>query len=320
MLKKLANPNFRYRYWHLMMIYTILFVFIIASSIASPDFFMPYNLKNLINSAFPLMMVAFGQSLIILTGGIDLSVGGIVSLSNTVAIVLMTRMESGLGAFIAVLITLLVGTACGALNGFLVAKGRMSPIIVTIATSVIFGGLALFVLPVPGGMVNLGLVEILAGGDIFGIPFSAFYLIIAIIAIRLLTNNTNFGNGLRAIGGNEGAAFSTGVKVAAIKIKAYALTGLLSAIAGIFLTTIMYSGDPNIGATHAMYSITAAVVGGILMSGAVGDILGTVAGVIIIYMINNMLNLVGVSSYYQYVFQGGFLIVALIISSIKIKK
>ena len=320
MLTKLINPNFRYRYWHLMMIYLFFILFIVVSAIISPQFFTAYNLKNIVNSSFPLMMVAFGQSLIILTGGIDLSVGGIVSLSNVVAVVLMTRMEGGLGAVVAIIVTLIVGLLCGLLNGLLVAKGRMSPIIVTIATSVIFGGAALFVLPVPGGTVNMKVVDILAG-NIFGvIPSTALFLVIVLIGMRLLTNSTEFGLGLRAIGGSEGSAFSTGIKVVRTKIIAYVLTGLLCAIAGIFLSTLMYSGDPNIGGSYSMYSITAAVVGGILMSGAVGDVLGTVAGVFIIYMINNMLNLMGVSSYYQYVFQGGFLIVALILSNLKLKR
>ena len=147
--------------------------------------------------------------------------------------------------------------------------------------------------------------------------FFFFLLFILILClVRSLANSTPYGKALRAIGGSENAAYSTGIRVGKIKFCAYCLAGLLCAVAGIFLSAQMNSADATIGKNYAMNAITATVVGGTAMTGAVGDPLGTIAGVFIISIINNMLNLFGVSSFYQFICQGLILIAALSLSAL----
>ena len=191
--------------------------------------------------------------------------------------------------------------------------GNLAPIIVTIATTAIFDGCALLLMPKPGGSVHKVFSKFLTRGLKGAVPLILFLVIL--ILVRTLTNQTPYGKALRAIGGSENAAYSTGVKVKKVKFIAYCLAGLLCAAAGIFLSAQMNSADATIGKNYAMNAITATVVGGTAMTGAVGDPLGTIAGVFIISIINNMLNLFGVSSFYQFVCQGLILILALSLSA-----
>ncbi len=307
--------NFFRKHTQLVLIYGFLLLFIVVVSFLDENFLTGRNFKNLLLTGFPLLMVAFGQTLIILTKGIDLSLGGIVALCNVSCVVLMNP-DSPVGFVAPVVATIVIGAACGALNGFVITRWRLAPIIVTLATSSMFSGLALFVLPTPGGKVHKAFAQFL-GGDLGPIPVGLVLIVLCLVLIRLLTNETPFGKAARAIGGNEGAAYSTGIQVNKVKLLTYMLAGIFCAMAGIFLSAQMYSGDPTIGGSFATNSISATVVGGTMMSGAVGDPLGTVAGVFIIIIINNMLNLIGVSSFYQFVFQGVILILALAISALK---
>lgn len=318
--KRLLNEDFRARYSQIFMIYLFLILFMLGISFCNDDFLTISNLKNLLVGAFPLLMAAFAQTLVILTGGIDLSIGGIISVANVSCVACMTRFpQSAFGCALGVLTAIVSGLLCGLINGLFVTRGRIPSIIVTIATMTIFEGVALYILPVPGGSVHSAFAQFLTG-DLFGVPLALLLLILATVILRVLTNSTPFGKALRAVGGNESAAYSTGIVVWKVELWAYLLAGLFCSFAGIFLAAEMYSGDPTVGNTFSMNSITATVVGGTLMTGAVGDILGSIAGVFIIYIINNMLNLLGVSSYYQFIFQGLILIFALITSSLKSQK
>jgi len=311
---KFRNPNLQYRYSHVFLIYIFLFVFIVVMSIANEYFRDANNFRNIMDSSFPLMMAAFGQMIVILTGGIDLSIGGMITLANCLSVTIMTQMEGVGGALFAILATIVACSLCGAINGLFITKGRLPAIIVTIATEIIFNGIALFLMPAPGGAVNKEFAKFI-GARYLGLPVSFFIMIILVILVRILTNRMPYGRALRAVGGNESAAYSTGISVWKVKFKAYVLAGFFCAIGGIYLSARMYSADPQIGTTYSMNSITASVVGGTLMTGAIGDVLGTVVGVFIIFIIYNVLNLLGVSSYYQYIAQGIILIFALIISS-----
>ena len=300
-MKNKLNKNFWNKHGHVVIIYVF-----------SRDFFTIGNFKNLLRTSFPLLMVALGQTLIILTGGIDLSLGGIVALTNVVCVMTMNT-ESPVGFILPLIAAVVLGLVCGALNGVLVTRGNLAPIIVTIATTAIFDGCALLLMPKPGGSVHKAFSKFLTRGLKGAVPLILFLVIL--ILVRTLTNQTPYGKALRAIGGSENAAYSTGVKVKKVKFIAYCLAGLLCAAAGIFLSAQMNSADATIGKNYAMNAITATVVGGTAMTGAVGDPLGTIAGVFIISIINNMLNLFGVSSFYQFVCQGLILILALSLSA-----
>lgn len=299
-----------------MIIYGFLFALMLFVSLFNESFFTLGNLKNLLRSSMPLLMVGLGQTLIILTGGIDLSLGGIVALGNVVCVTLMDP-DSPAGFLMPVAVTLLMGLACGACNGLMITKGRLAPIIVTIATTAVFDGLALLIMPKPGGSVHRAFARAMTRGLGGAAPLLLF--LVVLFLIRRLTNHMPYGKALRAIGGSENAAYSTGIRVERVKLLAYTLAGLLCAIAGIFLSAQINSADATIGKNYAMNAITATVVGGTAMTGAVGDPLGTVAGVFIIAIINNMLNLFGVSSFYQFVCQGLILIVALSFSALRKK-
>lgn len=315
--RKIFDANFRMKHGHTILIYLFLMIMMLLVSMFNRDFMTAGNLKNLLRSSFPLIMVAFGQTLIILTGGIDLSLGGIAALCNVCCVSLMSA-DSTFGFVPAVIASLVIGILCGTLNGMLVTKGRLAPIIVTLAAATIFDGLALLIMPNPGGTVHKAFAKFLTRGWKGTVPFLLFLLLLFLV--RNLTNSTPYGKALRAIGGNEGAAYSTGIKVQKIKCMAYMIAGLLCAVAGIFLSAQMNSADATIGKNLAMNAITATVVGGTLMTGAVGDPLGTVAGVFILGIINNMLNLFGVSSFYQFVCQGLILIAALSLSALRKKR
>lgn len=318
LFSKVGNPDFKYRYSHVVMIYLFLLVLVSVASFVNEDFTKASNLRNILVSAFPLMLAAFGQTFVTLTGGIDLSIGALIALSNVTCVTIMTTHDGVGGMIFALLSALFVGALGGALNGILITKGRLPAIIVTIATAAMFGGLALFILPIPGGSVFAPFGKFL-NGKFAGFPNVILFLIVFTIILRTVTNKTAFGVSVRAVGGSEGAAYSTGISVWKVKFVTYMLCGVLSAMAGIFLAAQMYSGDPTIGKSFSMNSITATVVGGTMMTGAVGDLLGTIVGVLIIYIINNMLNLIGVSSFYQSIFQGSILIIALVISKLKQK-
>jgi ribose transport system permease protein len=310
----LIDANFRMKHGHTLIIYIFLIALMLFISIFNKYFLTLGNFKNLLRSSFPLLLIGFGQTLIILTGGIDLSLGAITSLCNVTCVLLMDA-DSQWGFVLPIIAAITVGIVCGAINGLAVTKGRLAPIIVTIATTAVFDGLALLSMPNPGGSVHRGFAKFVTNSVNGTFPLLLFLLVLFLI--RRMTNNTSYGKSLRAIGGNQSAAYSTGISVDRVKIIAYCLAGLLSAIAGIFLTAQMNSADASVGKNFSMNAITAAVVGGSAMTGAVGDPIGTVAGVFIITMINNMLNLFGVSSFYQYVCQGLILIIAISLSAIR---
>lgn len=312
------DKYFQNRYGNVMLIYAFLLALIVAASLFDENFLTVGNFKNLLLTSFPLLMVAFAQGMIIFTGGIDLSLGATVALSN-VACVLLMNPDSPVGFVLPIFGGLGVGLCCGIVNGVIISKAKIPPIITTTATTAIYEGAALLLMNEPGGKIHRPFAKFLTG-DVFHIPVALFLLILIFLFVRTLTNYTPYGKALRAIGGNESAAYSTGVKVDRIKIKVYILGSLLAAVAGIFLSAQMFSADPRLGKQYSMNAVTASVVGGILLTGAVGDLMGTVAGVFIISVINNMLNLIGVSSYYQFVFQGLILIAVLSLPTIKEKR
>ncbi len=316
LLGKVRDPDFTYRYSHMMYIYIFLAVAMAVLGIANDKFATAPNLSNIIASAFPLILVSFGQTLIMMTGGIDLSVGGIVALTNVFSTYVMTEMNNPTGVVLSLVGTMVVGVLCGALNGILVTKGRLPAIIITIGTASVFQGIGLFIMEIPGGMVYMDFAK-LYNETVLGLPMPLILTVVIVVILRLFTNSTAYGKAIRAIGGNEGAAFGSGIQVWKVKLKTYVLAGFFCSLAGIALSLRMYSADPNIGSTYSMYSITAAVVGGTSISGAKGDVLGTVAGALIIFIINNALNLFGVSTFYQYVCQGAVLIIALTVGAIR---
>ena len=289
-----------------------LILLIIVVSILNPSFLDLSNLLNLLRQISINGLIAFGMTFIILTGGIDLSVGSILALSSAFIALMIT---SGVDPIIALIIGVLIGFVLGAVNGLLVTKGNMAPFIATLATMTIFRGLTL-VITDGNPITNLGdsyLFQLFGKGYFIGIPVPAVTMIIVFVILLIILQKTTFGRHTYAIGGNEVAAEISGIKVNKIKILIYGISGLMSALAGGILTSRLNSAQPTAGTSYELDAIAAVVLGGTSLTGGKGRIVGTLIGVLIIGVLNNGLNLLGVSSFYQQVVKGVVILIAVLI-------
>lgn len=289
-----------------------LILLIIVVSILNPSFLDLSNLLNLLRQISINGLIAFGMTFIILTGGIDLSVGSILALSSAFIALMIT---SGVDPIIALIIGVLIGFVLGAVNVLLVTKGNMAPFIATLATMTIFRGLTL-VITDGNPITNLGdsyLFQLFGKGYFIGIPVPAVTMIIVFVILLIILQKTTFGRHTYAIGGNEVAAKISGIKVNKIKILIYGISGLMSALAGGILTSRLNSAQPTAGTSYELDAIAAVVLGGTSLTGGKGRIVGTLIGVLIIGVLNNGLNLLGVSSFYQQVVKGVVILIAVLI-------
>ena len=289
-----------------------LILLIIVVSILNPSFLDFCNFLNLLRQISINGLIAFGMTFIILTGGIDLSVGSILALSSAFIALMIT---SGVDPIIALIIGVLIGFVLGAVNGLLVTKGNMAPFIATLATMTIFRGLTL-VITDGNPITNLGdsyLFQLFGKGYFIGIPVPAVTMIIVFVILLIILQKTTFGRHTYAIGGNEIAAKISGIKVNKIKILIYGISGLMSALAGGILTSRLNSAQPTAGTSYELDAIAAVVLGGTSLTGGKGRIVGTLIGVLIIGVLNNGLNLLGVSSFYQQVVKGVVILIAVLI-------
>jgi ribose transport system permease protein len=262
-----------------------------------------FELTSVVNTSMPLVLAGMGQSIVVLTRGLDLSVGGMIDLTNSLA---ATHMHAGVGSMLAwSLIVLLVGAAGGTINGVLVAYGRLQPILVTLATLSIYQGLAIKTLPEPGGFVPLEYTKILANPNA---PTSLGFVALLIL-IWLLFRRTRIGN-------DEQAARAHGVRVRATKIGAYALSGTFAAAGGLFLAATTTAGDATSGDVFVLTSIAAVVLGGISFFGGRGSAIGTIAGAFILTLLINVLFFANIDPLYQSFFQGLFLVVAILLGTL----
>ncbi len=290
----------------MVLLYLILFVFRQQRLPGS------FELSTTLNNSMTVGLAALGQSLVVLTGGIDLSVGGIVDVTNSVAARLM---QDNPGSIVGVtMLVLLIGAGAGLLNGLLVTYGRLQPIIVTIATLAIWQGVALLVLPQPGGSIP-GVVTNLLAGNIAGLPASLIIFILLILFWQLL-RRTPFLVTLYAIGNDERAARANGASVELAKVGAYTLGGVFAGAAGLYLAASSTSGDATTGTQFTLTSIAAVVLGGISLFGGRGSAVGSLVGACILTLLLNVLFFAGVNPQLQEFFQGLFLILAVVVSTL----
>ncbi len=279
--------------------------------------FGPLEAESVSNSGMTLTLTGLGQGLVILTGGIDLSVGPLVCLTNSLAATLPRESSPNATMALTAIIVLGAGALAGMLNGLLVAYGRLQPIIVTLATSSIFSGLALYIRPNPGGFVPFSYVDLLTG-QINGTVPRSLILLGLIVLLWFIFRRTRLGTRIYAIGGNEGAAYMSGVDVARTKVAAYTLAGLASAVAGLFFTAQTATGDALAGNVYTLNSIAAVVIGGALLLGGVGSFIGTIAGAYILSIIPSILYFYHVNSFYQSLFQGLIIILAVSLAALSV--
>ena len=294
---------------------------VVVLSVIEPSFRAPSNLMNLLRQASFNGLIAFGMTLVILSDGIDLSVGSVFALS---AIICAELLVSGMPAVLAVLIALVVGTALGAISGLLVTKGRLQPFIATLITMTAYRGVAKII---TDGKPISQLANSASSGEFFfkamgkgsvliaetiKIPIPAIILVLAFLIVYFVLNKTTFGRRIYATGSNAKCANLVGVNTARIKIACYSISGFLSALAGLLMISRLDSAQPTLGSGYELDAIDAVALGGTSMSGGRGKITGTIAGVLIIAVLNNGLNIMNVSSYYQEVIKAVVILVAVL--------
>jgi len=297
-------------------------VAIFAIMFAYYGYMQPVGLSsNVINTAANkgvlLALIAMAQTLPVLTGGIDLSVGTIFVLTNCLAsnIVVGSPFMTALG----VIVVLVVGAMCGAINGLIVVYGRLQPIIVTIATSAIFYGLALVLRPQPGGSINPELADLMTRST-YWVPSSLILLIGVVLFVWLPYRRSVVGRAAYAIGSSEQAAYMSGVAIGRAKILAYTLAGLLSSIAGLSLTALTYTGEARaaLAADYTLNSIAAVVIGGTSLFGGAGSAIGSIFGAFVMRTVGDLLFVFDMNPVLQPLFVGIVLLFAVSLGSVRL--
>jgi ribose transport system permease protein len=332
----LSGPNIRRfftRNFRVGIAFLILFVLLGLTASMNAKFFTPSVLTSTSNQSMTLVFAGMAQTTVVTTGGIDLSVGPIISLSNSLASAVFDEDNNAVKIIGVVLLVLAVATTAGLINGLIVVYGRLQPIIVTLATSSIFSGIALYLRPRPGGSVPdiygdlltrrvaLLLPESLFNKDATGlagfihsildtIPASAVLLVIVLLLVWIPFRRSRLGLWVYAVGSNEGAAYMSGVNVRRAKVFAYALGGFFAGIAGLFLTAQTRSGDATTGAVFTLQSIAVVVLGGTSLFGGSGGVAGTIVGAFALRLIPSILFFARVNPLQQPLWEGAVILLA----------
>jgi ribose transport system permease protein len=284
-----------------------LVVLAIALTIATPNFLTQGNLTSVAQQTAVINIMALGMTLVIITGGIDLSVGSILAIAGLFG---TTAMKNGYSIPFAIVIGVLVGLLCGVVNGLGVAVLKINPFIVTLGTMGIFRGLALVssnglpVHQVPPGFAFLG------EGNILGIPTVVYILLLCAVLMHFLLENTKLGRYAFAIGSNSAAAYYAGVPIKFHLTMVYAILGLLSGLAGMIEASRLMIGQPTAGQGYELQAIAAVVIGGGSLTGGEGSVLGTLIGAFVMGLLSNGSDLLGISPYWQQAIIGAVIIAA----------
>lgn len=288
-------------------------LFLVVAAI-TPDAFSYFELTSLSTTGAALALAAMGQTLVVLTGGFDLSTGATVSLVN---VVLATTMGNSVASQVGVgIAALVVGGLVGAFNGFFVAFIRLQPIVVTLASMFIAQGTTLLVQDKPGGAIPAGFSAFLTGDAVPNVVPAPLAVLAVAIAVWLLVKNSRFGVGIYAVGSDEEAAHATGVPTRAVKFFSYVMAGVFYGAAGAFVSAQTSSADPLVGRPMLLQVFTAVVVGGTLLGGGRGGAVGSLVGAYVLMIVVNILLVLNVSAYYSSVAEGGILILAVLAGSL----
>jgi ribose transport system permease protein len=282
----------------------------VGTAVLNPIFITPTNLINVVRQIAILGIVSSGMTMLMISGGIDLSVGTTVSLAGVIT---GRVLAAGIGEIPAILSGLLVGSLVGLVNGLIVAKTKVQPFISTLGMMSVLQGFALIV--TNGRQIpNLGgpLFEPIGGGMVGIIPVPVILLFAVVLASHLMLRYTRWGRNWYAIGGNEETAFLSGINVNQLKVAVYILNGLLAGLAAVILTSRIGAALPLMGSGYELQSIAAVVIGGVALTGGRGNILGAFLGVLLLGVISNSLNMLNVSSFYQNISIGMIILIAVI--------
>ena len=287
----------------------VLLVLIIFMLINAPNFGTVSNLFNVARSISISAILAAGMTLVIITTGIDLSVGSTIAVSGCVAVL---AARAGLNPILAVILGMFIGAVIGLINGVLVAYCKLAAFIVTLGTMTFMRGLAYTItggLPIVDNNLSF---RAIGNGYIFNIPIPFIIMIIVYLVIWVVLDKTKYGSHVYAVGGNAEAARLAGINVKAVLLSVYVIAGVCAGLAGCIFAARVVSAQPTAGDGYEMDAIAATALGGTSMSGGRGKIQGTLIGVLIIAVLNNGMNILGISSYYQDVVKGIVILIAVL--------
>jgi ribose transport system permease protein len=301
----------RFRNWDASGILVALVVLCLFLAISTPSFLSQYNLSVVARQASFVGLVALGQTLVLLIGGIDLSVGAAAGLSAIVGSLLLTQF--GVDPYAALVLTATFGFAIGCINGFFVAKLKLNPFIVTLASWEIFAGATLVI--TKGYPIRpLGDdFRVFGQGTIYGIPVPVVIFLVAGAILTYVLARTRFGRNIYAIGGNRDAATLVGIRVWRVEFIVFGLAGMFAALAGILYASRMDSGQPSVGEGWLMGAITAAIIGGTSLRGGQGTIAGTIFGALLMAVLANGIVLLSISGYWERIIIGAVVLIAILV-------
>ncbi|WP_138420502.1 ABC transporter permease [Aquibacillus sediminis] len=294
-------------------IFAFLLLIVVLSSLNS-NFLEYNNIINVVRQVAINGLLAIGMTYVILTGGIDLSVGSILAFSGVVSASLVTG-DSELPVLLAVLVGIMAGSILGFINGFIIARFNVAAFVATLAMMSIARGLTMVY---SNGNPISGLSDgfkFIGGGELIGIPIPVIILFIVFVLGAFILQKTRFGRYVYAVGGNETSARVSGIKVNRVKIAVYTISGMLSGLAGVVLSARVTAGLPQAGTAYELDAIAAVVIGGTSLVGGRGRLWGTIIGVLIIGVLSNGLDLLNVSSYFQMIVKGIIIIAAVLFDS-----
>ncbi|HUI72070.1 MAG TPA: ABC transporter permease [Spirochaetia bacterium] len=300
-MKRLSEPH--------ILVWLILAALLILCAVASPLFLQTDNLGNVfLIQPVGLGLAALGQAFVVIAGGIDLSVGSVISLLSSLAAGLY-RSQPGLSPVVVALFLVALGAAAGAINGLIVVGLRVTPFMATLATMSLFQGAVLFYAPRTIGGIPKS-YRFISDGQIAGVPMSIIIFIVVIAACSYLLRMNRLGKHIYAVGSDPYVSQISGIPVRRVRFLSYLVCGILVGIASAYMASRLGGGGPKVGVGYELDSITAAVIGGVSLAGGAGNLLGTFAGVLIIGVFYNIMNLLSVNAYLQIVLKGVVLIAA----------
>ena len=316
--RRTASPLARFWQWEASGILVALLVLTALLSIATDNFLSSYNMSVVARQASFVGLVALGQTLVLLVGGIDLSVGAAAGLSAIVGSLMLTKF--GIHPYAVIPLTAAFGMLLGLINGIFVAGLRLNPFIVTLATWEIFAGLTLVI--TQGYPIRpLGeQFRVFGQGEVLGVPVPVLIFVVAGIFLIWLLTQTKFGRNIFAVGGNREAAILVGIRVRIVEFLVFGMAGLFAALAGILFASRMDAGQPSVGEGWLMGAITAAILGGTSLRGGQGSITGTMLGALLLAVLANGTVLLNVSGFWQRVIVGAVVLVAVLVDLFRQKR
>jgi ribose transport system permease protein len=295
-------------------IFLITALVVATALITSASFRTPYNINNVVIQMIALGLAALGQSFAILAGDVDLCVGGIMSIATVTAASMMK--DSVASMLLTAGTTIAIGVAVGAVNGFLISIIKIDAMVTTFASNTILLGLALQVMESPGGYIPYSYMKLI-DLHVMGIPIPLVVLVVLVLASRFLLDKTVIGWHIRAVGGAPQSAYTSGIDLLKTKIAAHCAAGFFAALAGLFLSARMGSGDALSGVPFSLDSMTAVIAGGTNFSTGMGSVTGTTVAAFLITTLGNIFNHMGISTYWQYVLKGMLLVIAVTTAALR---